>query len=220
MPSATSSRPAPTARRRDDHDVSLVRAEPFVSRPLRPSGVLTPARASPFQKRHDRFQAPLSCASSRHCSDQSPCKGAAWTGAPARTRKRTQRAPRAAAAAAARRRRREGFHDYELIEYLLAADHPAGRHQAAGQAADRRLRRDRPAARRERRYAEARGLSDRDHRRAQDRRSDRAAPARNADRGAAGAVELGRARRLSPRGDGAPPRPRKCGSCSSTPRTC
>ena len=48
-------------------------------------------------------------------------------------RRRPSRAP----AQAPVRRRAQALLDHELVEYLLALDHPARRHQAAGQAADR-----------------------------------------------------------------------------------
>ena len=49
----------------------------------------------------------------------------------------------------------DGFHDYELIEYLAHAHDPARRYQTSGEAADRRFRRDRATARRERRHLAA-----------------------------------------------------------------
>ena len=97
-----------------------------------------------------------------------------------------------------------GFHDYELVEYLLALTIPrvdtkplAKRlmHDFGGIGPLLSARAD--TLRRE-------GLTDADDRRAEDRRSHGAAPAGSADRGPADAVELGRARRLSPRGDGPP----------------
>ena len=106
--------------------------------------------------------------------------------------------PRAPAPAPVRRRRR-ALLDHELIEYLLALAIPRRDTKPLAKALIARfggigplLAADADALRRE-------GLSDGVIAALKIAAGDRAAPARDADRGPPGAVELGRAGRLSPR---------------------